>query len=249
MKVRQLLVFDQVLILKIIRIAVLRGDLLIFQIIRIVLLLGGLLRVVVLNRLPSIVRRLPWLGVCKVPLAVGLGVVGNSSEIGGILLCQLVHRVHVVAVDRVVRVLNLMLDNYSPLRLPLLQPRVSVELLQLLFVDRAVLLREVLGVRLDDLACLFVDQGISAALFAHDHLALLQVVHILVDMTLSHDCLAMEHRSSSAHLIRPSSLHGLLIVARGEARFPPSGSFCRQLLGILDIVLNLFLWVHVLEIL
>ena len=140
-------------------------------------------------------------------------MVRNSSEIRHILLCQLVHGVHVVTVDGVVRVLYLMLDNNSPLRLPLLQPWVSIELLQLLFVDRTVLLREVLGVRLDDLACLLVDQGISATLFAHHDLALLQVLHILVNMTLSHDCLAMECRTSSAHLTLPSSLQALLIVA------------------------------------
>jgi|OM-RGC.v1.035306251 hypothetical protein len=65
----------------------------------------------------------------------------------------------------------------------------------------------------NNLACLFVDQGISTALLIHHDLALLQVVHVLVDVTLCHDSLAMEHRPCPIHLVLAASLHTLLIVA------------------------------------
>ena len=84
------------------------------------------MRVVVLNLLPSVLLRFSWLRVAEVPLALGVSVVGDGAKIASILRSNLVHGVHVVAVDTVVSVLNLMLNHYPPLRLPLRDDGVGV---------------------------------------------------------------------------------------------------------------------------
>ena len=84
------------------------------------------MRVVVLNLLSSVLLRFPWLRVAEVPLALGVGMVGNRPKIAAILRSNLVHGVHIVAVDTVVSVLNLMLNHHPPLRLPLRDDWVGV---------------------------------------------------------------------------------------------------------------------------
>lgn len=138
-------------------------------------------------------------------------MVGNGAEIPSILRGNFIHRVHVVAVDAVVCILNLMLYHNSPLRLSLRQYRVGVELLKLLFVYRTVLLGKVFGMRFDDLACLFVDQRVSTPLLVDHHLTLLEVLHIVVNVTLGQN-LVLEHRALPTHLGLSSILNHLLAV-------------------------------------
>lgn len=116
-----------------------------------------LLSVIVLHWLPPIVSPLSLVSVVEVALALTLDLVRNRAEVACVLLGKLIHCVHIVAVDRVVGILNLVLYHHSPLRRPLWMPRVGIQLLQLLLVHRAVLLGEVLGMRFYDLAGLFVD--------------------------------------------------------------------------------------------